>query len=472
MKSSNQQSTGRSLRVAGGIAILFALLMVSAELRTGLLERHAGWWARRLLIAVAVSLSVWGLKEILSLWWPKSVTRPTRARRRNRFMMPIEGMVYCVIMFVLLAGSVIGRSNTLMLVFALMAGPFILNGSITFMMLKHLSVGRAVPPRVMVGEPFSAELRLSNPKRWFSAWLMSVRDDISNGRESLHPEVLFARVPRRSHQQGQYQLRLSQRGRYTFGPVQVNSRFPLGLVERGLVLSVHDEILVFPAIGRLTSGWRRQMISVTQPASHARPRSGSYNDDFHRIREYRHGDDPRGIHWRTSARRNELMVREYRESRDRELILLLDLSLPVNASTVQRQRLEYAISFAATICHDQLLSGEDVSLSFAANAPPLQYWKGTAENGGRDKLLDLLALLEPNPRADLAALREFAHREQTPHSRTVLVTTVAGREKAIDWSQSDVIDKTNRGWVEPPQVILADPQELATLFSLEHLTTA
>lgn len=462
--------SAKSTPLSGIAAIGFGVLFFSAEMRTGLLAERVGLWARGLLIVAALGLSAWGLKEILAHCWSRSISKRQLARS-NRFMMPIEGIIYCVIMFVLLAGSVIGRSNPLMLVFALMAGPFIVNGSIMFMMLKRLSVSREVPQRVMAGEPFSVTLTLNNPKRLISAWVMTVRDEVSNGRESLRPEVLFSRVPRRSSKRGQYQLRLSQRGRYTFESIQVNSRFPMGLVERGLVLGVRNEILVYPHIGRLTSGWRRKMISATQLASGSRLRQGTMHDEFHRIREYRQGDDPRDIHWRTSARRNELMVREYRENRDRELILLLDVFLPTNASEAQRSRFEFAISFAATIASERLLSGRSNNLSFAANAPQLQEWSGTAENGGWEQLLDLFAMLPENPRADLSVLREFAHREQTPHSRIVLITSDAQRAEELDWDQLGASDQFAQAWVEPPQVIVADPTELAALFSVERQVT-
>ncbi|MCA9108334.1 MAG: DUF58 domain-containing protein [Planctomycetaceae bacterium] len=470
--SPTQPSTShRPFPVAGTTAMAFGVLLAAAEMRSELLLKALGFPARAVLVVMAVGLSVWGLKELIAYQWSKTVRRPVRARS-NRFMMPVEGMIYCVIMLVLLSGSVIGRSNTLMLVYVFMAGAFIVNGSVMFMMLKHLSVHRTIPRRVMAGEPFSVQLTLTNPKRWLAAWVISIRDDVSNGRESLHPEVLFAHVARRSSGRGQYQLRLSQRGQYTFGAIQVNSRFPMGLVERGLILAAHDQILVYPRIGRLTSGWRRKVISATQLASHAQQRIGTFHDEFHRIREYRHGDDPRNIHWRTTARRNELMVREYRESRDRQLILLLDLFLPHNASEIQRQRFEYMLSFAATICDDQLLNGRDGDLVFAANAPQLQVWKGTAEHGGRDELLDVFALMQPNLQADLPSLLNIAREEQTPHSRTVVITSMEDRAEQVRWEKSVAINTHHQAWAEPPQVIVADPTSLAMAFSVERLASA
>src|SRR5690606_37164541 len=98
-----------------------------------------------------------------------------------------------------------------------------------------------------------------------------------------------------------------------------------GLVERGLVLDVPGQILVSPRLGRLTSRWRHEHQTATELAHERKPRRGAFDDEFHRLREYRTGDSPQSIHWRTSARRNELMVREYHQSRDRHLVVILDL---------------------------------------------------------------------------------------------------------------------------------------------------
>ncbi len=61
-------------------------------------------------------------------------------------------------MIVIFSGSLLGRSNMLMLVFSMMAGPFVVNGWITYSMLKRTAVERVVPERVMAGEPITVEL--------------------------------------------------------------------------------------------------------------------------------------------------------------------------------------------------------------------------------------------------------------------------------------------------------------------------
>jgi uncharacterized protein (DUF58 family) len=458
----------RSLSLPGITTMLVGLSLIAMELRYQLLLDRIGMFGRVLVLFTGSWLSVWGLKEVIAAWWPGLGN--TSMRRRHRFKMPIAGYVYVIVMIVLFVGSLMTQSN-LMLVFALLAGPFIVNGGITFRMLRGLSVQRSVPRRVMAGEPFSVEVRLTNPKRWVSAWLMSVCDRVDNGREYLNPEILFARVRGRSTETGRYQLRLSQRGRYACGPLQVNSRFPLGLVERGLVLAERDEILVYPRIGRLSAGWRRRLQTATQLVSHSQARVGSFHDDFHRIREYRPGDEPRSIHWRTTARRNELMVREFRESRDRHLIVLLDAWVPERPTAADLQRVEYAISLAATIALDQMLHGGGSGVFFAMSGSLFRSWGGGGGTGDRNDLLDMLAVLQPSPRADIPRLLQAALTEQSPHSRTILVTGDRHRSRAVDWSAAaSPTARLGPAVGEPPQVVIADPAEVGEVFTLDPST--
>lgn len=447
--------------------MLLGMSLMAMEWRYQLLTDRIGIGGRWLVFVTGGWLSVWGLKDVIAAAWPELGNRH-RWPRRHRFLMPVEGFIYVVVMVVLFVGSLLGHSNPLMLMFALLAGPFIVSGGRTFSMLRGLSVKRVVPPRVMAGEPFSVEVQLKNPKRWVSAWLMTVRDRVDNSREFLNPEILFIRVRTRSTETGRYQLKLSQRGQYKFGPLQVNSRFPLGLVERGLILAESDTILVYPPIGRMSSGWRRRLQTANQLVAHARARVGSFHDDFHRIREYRSGDEPRSIHWRTTARRNELMVREYRESRDRHLIVLLDAWLPDRPTFQQRARLEYAISLAATMTLDHSRNGRGSDVFFAVHGTTLREWGGSTRTKDIDLLLDLLALVQPSNAADPTLLVQTARRERTPHTRTILVTPFAERIETEAWAAMDADIALSSSWSDPPQVIVADPNELGEIFSLEQ----
>ena len=157
-------------------AMLAGLGLLLAELLTGYLHKFVPqivvWGASLLLLLI----SVWGMKTLLER---RSFvqTRPTgfgngvslstgsKQQAHNLFRLPIEGQIYIAMLAIMLLGALFGKTNTLMLIFAFMAGPFIVNGGVTFAMTRKLFLSRKLPKRLMVGEPTSIEMTLTNKKR-------------------------------------------------------------------------------------------------------------------------------------------------------------------------------------------------------------------------------------------------------------------------------------------------------------------
>jgi len=371
----------------GIFAMLVGLGLVFFEVQTGLLNRRLGFAGRVIIIICGTAFSVWGLKELISSYWPRL------GSRGFHFRLPREGAVYLLIMIVIFIGALIGRSNLLLMVFSMMAGPFVINGKFTFTMLQRLKVQRELPERVMAGETFTVTLTLQNAKSWLSAWLMTVHDFVTHATGYLKPQVLFIRVPPQSERRGHYQLRLMHRGVYEFGPFDITTRFPLGLVERGVETNIRGSIRVYPRTGFLRPNWRNHLHHSAELVSHVQPQTGPFNDELYRIREYRHGDDPRLIHWRTSARMSEIMVSEYKESRDRDLILVIGPWVPANASEEDLETVERSLRFAMTVCLDQMRNSRESSLYVRLLGPSQQDWSGD-NNQLFDDLLDMMALVE------------------------------------------------------------------------------
>ena len=85
-------------------------------------------------------------------------------------------------------------------------------------------------------------------------------------------------------------------------------------------------------------------------AGHSTSRSvATHGDDDVATREYRHGDDLRRIHWRTTARRGELTVRREEQPWQSRGAVLLDTRLIAHRGDGPASSLEWAISAAASI---------------------------------------------------------------------------------------------------------------------------
>jgi uncharacterized protein (DUF58 family) len=331
-------------------------------------------------------------------------------------------------------------------------------------MLKRTMIGRTSPTRVMAGEPLTVELILSNRKRLMSCWLMSARDTIQNAEEELNPGVLFTRVPAGERRSGQYHVRLMRRGRYEFGLIRVTARFPLGIVERGLLFDVPGEILVYPRLGRLSSRWMRNHFLASDLVERRELRQGAFDDEFHRIREFRWGDNPRAIHWRTSARHNALMVREYHQSRDLNLMVLTDLWLPPAASVAQRERRELAVSVAATVCVSHMRQSRDSTLHVMIAGRQLDRWDGESRMSNADPLMDKFALAEGVANPNVATMLDDAASMRLHGLRTVLVTTRKAGTPEWRALERTVAEHSSADMIGGVEILEADYAGLASIF--------
>jgi len=371
----------------------------------------------------AGGLFLWGLQQVLLVLFPSLQRFDIKRMGRNRVSLPRDGLVYLLMLTVLFVGSVLSRENMLMLVFAMMTGPFVLNGWITYSMLKNIKLKRRIPQRVMVGETFTAEIILENNKRLIAAYLMEVNDYFSNRDDKLEASVVFRRVGPRQQLSVHYYAKLMRRGIYQFGPLHVSTRYPLGLVKRGAVFSEYSEIIVHPQIGKLSSHWADDFFSVAEMAQQSRSRRGVFDDEFNHIREYRTGDSQRAIHWRSSARQGELMVQEYHQNRNYDLVIGLDLWLPSFSDQDQAERVEWAISFVGTLCREHLKYSRDTKLTLISQGQSLELLEVGIGSMGLEYLLDFLATLQPGKTQTEKEFTKLVSQASSLRSRTVLVTT-------------------------------------------------
>jgi uncharacterized protein (DUF58 family) len=348
-----------------------------------------------------------------------------QSMQRHKAHIAAEGIGYVLIMVVLFVGSSLTHSNMLMLVFSAMAGPFIINGSVTLMMLKNISISRRPPRRAMAGEMFSVELELSNHSQLLPAWLLTAADRVADAAAVLYPKVLFARVGPQTAVIGHYQVRLIHRGKHDFGPLEVRSRFPLGLVERSFLFGDVQQTLVYPRIGRLTRAWKRQLLSASELVEQSQPRAGIFDDEFHHLREYRFGDNPRSIHWRSSARRQQVIVRDYQQNRDHDLLVVVDLHQPATPTRLELDAVELALSFVATVCLEHRSQCRGAHLTVAVVGKETWRWEGTASASAFEDLFDKLALSTAGSAEAFGAELSDVMATLSSHVRTVVVTTRA-----------------------------------------------
>jgi uncharacterized protein (DUF58 family) len=371
-----------------------------------------------ILAVVGGILLTLGLGNLLLGRWLSRWTR--RIGMRSRVVLPREGIVYLGIMLVIAVGALLGHSNMLLLVFGMLAGPFVLNGWVVISMIDKVDVARHLPLNASAGEFFSVDIRITNNKRWLASRLVEVRDVIQRQRLRSEASVTFVRVGPGASRSCCYQLNIADRGRYTLGPLRVSSRFPLGIGERGRAISDSAELIVHPAIGQLQPGWARNQIEHADAPSKSFPRRGVFDDELHNIREYREGDNPRAVHWRTTARKGEIMVREYEQDRESDMTIMLDL---YQRRGLDQETIELAVSLTATLCHDQVLHSQAGNFALLIAGRHEEEVRCSGGTAFRKAALDALAVCEASRKADLQRLAAAAHQSVANGSGCCVVIT-------------------------------------------------
>lgn len=237
---------------------------------------------------------------------------------------------------------------------------------------------RKVPVVHAVGKPFDVILTLSNVGR--RSLSLRVTDDAPGDAEGL-PAALDLRAGHRASVT--YAARVPRRGEHRFGPVTVRWRSPLGLWERQQELQVHGSIRIYPDFAQLRSYGMQARADEQRLPVRARRRPGG-ETEFERLRPYIPGDPYRHIDWNATARRGNLISREFGQEVNQNLILMLDCGRMMSASNGQLTSFDHALNAALMMGQVALRHGDRVGLlafdrEIRAWLPP----KGGARAGSR-----------------------------------------------------------------------------------------
>jgi uncharacterized protein (DUF58 family) len=335
-----------------------------------------------------------------------------------------EGWYFIVVLALVLVRASMKDIN-LMLAFAgMMVGALYFNWFALRLMFRRLSIRRRLPESVSAGDVAIIELEASCPRR---ATAIAVEDAFRFAGSDRKGDrgtaaAIFPQINRSQAAGADYRVRFGRRGRYEFGPLKAASRYPLRLVSRTVQFAARDELIVLPRLGRLTNRWTQVRRGPEPGPRRVLQRQGLTEGDFYGMRDWRAGDSRRWIHWRTSARRGSLMVRQFEQPRSENLTLLVELWQPQSPEAKHDEAVELAVSFAATviadICHrggcqlHVVIAGRDVST----------FVGGASRSLARD-LLKKLALAEASQHDQLTDLTRRGVKNGAGGGRIVLVST-------------------------------------------------
>jgi uncharacterized protein (DUF58 family) len=197
------------------------------------------------------------------------------------------------------------------------------------------------PPKIHAGGSSRVELGLRNTSSRRSPVVM-VRDPFDRGRRQAR--FLVARLAADEAARAAYRLPTERRGVFTIGPLELELSDPFGLAARRRRLASATQLTVYPAVDRI----------VPLPHTHGHdPHAGADHptalgfsgDDFYALRQYEMGDDLRRVHWPSTARLDDLMIRQLEMPWQGRATVLIDNRRPLHTS----ESFELAVSAAASI---------------------------------------------------------------------------------------------------------------------------
>lgn len=211
-----------------------------------------------------------------------------------------------------------------------------------------------------------------------------------------------------------YRVMCRPRGIYRVGPARARSADPLGFAELPAPEGPIDQLIVYPSVENL-SGFpqvRGQDPSMAASRPEQAQRGG---EDFYTLREYQRGDDLRRVHWPSSAKTDELMIRQLETPWQSRAMVLLDVRASVYESA---EAFETAVSGAASVVTHLIRSGFDADL-----------WAGdpNAIDATRyGAAMERLALVQPMADIDLESVATRI-RQKGGGGALVMVTGTADR---------------------------------------------
>lgn len=218
-----------------------------------------------------------------------------------------------------------------------------------------------------------------------------------------------------------YMLRGLARGRYSFENVRVELADPFGLESVEVELPAPGALLVYPRLVRLD-----RLFSDSGAQSHdgrrllLRRHSGF---ELHGVREYEQGESLRRVHWRSTARRGQLMVKELEDAPRDEIAVLLD----ADRAAVVGESFDVQVRAAGSILESFVRHGRRAVLVVNSERRDVQQVHSAAADWRR--ALELLAAAEPSGTAPVGRL--LAEQDSAVARALELVVVTARLEPAL-----------------------------------------
>lgn len=371
------------------LAFAFFLALYATALREAAHDVLAGAMALvSLLVAGVVALKVapyLAHRTALEYWMARVKYEFTR-----------EGGLYLAIVGVIAVAALNTGNNLLFIVLSCLLAGIVVSGVFSTIVLQGLKIELGLPDNVLAEQPVIAELRLKNTKRFFASFSVTISAQApSRRRHAEHaprPEapilwrpIYIPYIRSRSSVSELLEFNFPKRGRHFQEGLRVSTIFPFGFIRKSRNVPSPQEVLVLPN-PHATRPFHEALKSLgTEMEDYLQ----GYGHDLYAIRDYQKADPVRHIDWKSTARVQQLKVREFAREDECCISLVFDNQVP-DAQQRTLQQFEKAVTLCA--CFAWHFSEAGASMRFVTGGFEIPMSPASAI---LHAVLERLAVIEP-----------------------------------------------------------------------------
>jgi uncharacterized protein (DUF58 family) len=333
------------------IAMLALSLALILALFSAAVAGEGRIWLAALTGVAALGIAIWVGITIV----------PAMARRTSLrwiayqidYKLTRDGMIYLFGVLILVLAAVNTGNNLLFMILGCALAGILISGVLSRAVLTGVELKFDLPEHIFAEQPVIAEMELRNEKQlWPSFSLRVLGDGKGDYDPVLNKQVYFPYIPRQSAGRQKVELRFPKRGVYKQDAFAIRTRFPFGFFEKTRRVDSHVEIVAYPPVAPTEQFYEVLPLLSGEMSSDFRGRGV----ELHSLRGYVPSDSARAVDWKVTAKKGQLVVREFAREDERRVMIVLDPFVgPTGAGTAadsfdaRHARFEKAATLAACI---------------------------------------------------------------------------------------------------------------------------
>jgi len=265
---------------------------------------------------------------------------------KRHFFFKIEktGYIFILISIGIGLSALNSGNNILYFIFSTMMMFLLISGILSTQNLKGLKIKIEFPNYIFAQRTAYLKIKILNKKRLFPSFSIKLNVKVK-GLEDGNEFLLY--VGRKKKEEVLSGKFFPRRGLWKITGYYISSTFPFNLFERKRFVEMEEEIIVYPKIVDLFPHLPDEVFSLGEIPS----KSKGYEEDFFGLRDWQEEDDKKYIHWKISAKKGKLIIKELTQPKKSFITLIVDPYLSELSGSKGEIQFEENISLCASLAY-------------------------------------------------------------------------------------------------------------------------